>query len=455
MWMALRFSPFVPPAPPTHAKDLPIWRVLWMLPRNTLSTLPDYAFDQLIAKRTMIGIEGLLVSDPEGIRHVLATNSANYRRPSAIRRVAIPLVGDGLFLAEGADWRRQRRILAPHFSPAKIGILLPHFQAAGEHLLKSVEGAPKANLAQAFQDAALEAVFRALFSMPESRAKDHLRKLSRDYVEGAGKPNLLDGLATSDDAYPLFNRRRRRFRFAWFSEIEAIIADRRAQPEGQRDLLDLLLGLKESETGETLSLAEIRDQCGTMFFAGSETTARLLFWAAYLLSQDLEEQARLQAEVAAFPADRVSGLNDLQNWPRLRNVLLEALRLYPPVPHILRDAIGPDEIAGEPINANAQIWISPWVLHRHRKFWDRPTAFLPDRFGLMNSPWTQLPGYMPFGAGPRICIGLSFALTEAQIILALLLSRFKITVSDERPVLPIGRVTTEPSHEPLFALEAI
>ena len=216
-----------------------------------------------------------------------------------------------------------------------------------------------------------------------------------------------------------------------------------------------MLSLKDAESGEALSDAEIRDQCATMFFAGSETTARLMFWASYLLAMDPEEQASVHKEITAFPPDRISGLDDLQNWQRLRNVLLEALRLYPPAPHILRDAIGPDDICGESIGANTQVLMSPWVMHRHRRFWDRPTAFLPSRFAGKTAPWTQTPAYIPFGAGPRICIGSLFALSEAQIVVAQLLSRYRISLPDARPVLPVGRVTIEPSDEPLFRLDRV
>ena len=180
-----------------------------------------------------------------------------------------------------------------------------------------------------------------------------------------------------------------------------------------------------------------------------------MFWASYLLAMDSEEQSSVREEVVAFPPERVMSLDDLQNWRRLRNVLLEALRLYPPVPQILRDANGPDDICGETIGVDTKVWISPWVMHRHRKFWDRPTAFLPDRFAGKTTPWTQTPAYIPFGAGPRICIGLSFALSEAQIVMARLLSRHNISLRDARPVLPVGRVTIEPSYEPLFRLEAV
>jgi cytochrome P450 len=221
------------------------------------------------------------------------------------------------------------------------------------------------------------------------------------------------------------------------------------------DLLDLLIAARDSGSEEALSNVEVRDQCATMLVAGYETTARLLFWATYLLTLDSAEHNRLRDELAAYPPERVSKLDDLLNWPRLRQTLLEALRLYPPVAYIAREAIADDVVAGEPVRRGTQVWISPWVIHRHRKFWDHPTAFMPSRFAGKPSPWTSGGAFLPFGAGPRICIGATFAMAEAQIMLATLLSRFKMALDDPRPVLPVARVTMAPSHEPQFRLERV
>jgi cytochrome P450 len=450
-------SPFIPPAPKIHRKDLPDWRMLLNMTRSSLSIWPESAFETLVNRRKILGRDTTLVNDLEGLRHVLTANAANYERPVAVRRVIRPLGGSALFAAEGAQWRRQRRLLASTFTPASVSLLLPHFHEAARHLLCSLEKTPRANLSRVFHDASLEAVLRALFSLPQSAARNRLHAMVRAYVEGPGRPNFLDILAPSESAFAFATRRRARFQKAWFAAIDQIVAERRgdgAKAEG-RDMLDLLLSLAGGDADDALSDAEIREQCATMIFAASETTSRLMFWAAYLLTQDLEEQARLRAEIAAFPPERAAAIDDLQHWPRLRNVLLEALRLYPPVPHILRDAIAADEICGEKIAAGDPVWISAWVLHRHRKYWDQPTAFNPDRFAGKAAPWTQSPAYIPFGAGPRICIGFAFALAEAQIVLATLLSRYRIALPEARPVLPIGSVTIEPCFEPLFRLEPV
>ena len=455
--MLAQSLPVIPPAPKVHAKDLPIWRHLLTAQRNSIAIFPDYVFDNLFGRRTLLGVDAVLINDPEDIGHVFATSAANYVRPTMMPRVLRPLLGQGIFLAEGTEWRRQRRVLSPAFTPHNIGLLLPHFTAAANDLLRRLERGPIADLSAAFQIATLEAALRTLFSMPDSIQRARLAAMVRGYVEGPGHPNILDMLARDESAYAFATRKRRTFQKAWFAAVDEVVAQRRQSPPGgqHRDLLDLLLAARNVETGEALSTTEVRDQCATMIFGGFETTARLLFWASYLLTLDLAEQERLRTEAAAFSPERLSSLDDLANWPRLRMTLLETLRLYPPVPHLVREPIADDEIMGEPVKAHSQIWISPWVLHRHRKFWEQPTAFMPERFAGKPSPWTAIGAYLPFGAGPRICIGATFAMSEAQIMMATLLRRYRIIRDDLRPVLPVARVTIEPSFAPMFRLERL
>jgi len=298
---------------------------------------------------------------------------------------------------------------------------------------------------------------RALFSLPGSAQRGHIASMCRDYLAGPGRPNILDAFARTAESFAFAVGGRSSFQKAWSDTIDTLVATRRNSraTAAHGDLLDLLLAARDPESGKALSEVEVRDQCSTMLVAGFETTARLLFWATYLLTLDVAEQNRIRVEVAAFPPEHVRCLDDLLNWPRLRQTLLEALRLYPPVAYISREAIVDDVIAGELIRPGTQVWISPWVMHRHRKFWDNPIAFMPDRFANKPSPWTGIGAFLPFGAGPRICIGATFALAEAQIVLARLLSQFKVTLDASRAVLPVARVTTAPSYEPRFQLEGV
>ncbi len=131
------------------------------------------------------------------------------------------------------------------------------------------------------------------------------------------------------------------------------------------------------------------------------------------------------------------------------------MQLYPPVPHLVRQPVTDDEIMGERVRPATQVWVSPWVMHRHRAHWPNPTAFMPERFAGTPSPWTSNSAYLPFGAGPRICLGATFAMAEAQIVMATMLWHFRLSLPDDRPVMPVGRLTIEPSHSPLFRLERV
>jgi cytochrome P450 len=448
--------PIVPPAPNVPAEDPPAWRVLRDFPRNTLSSWPEAAFNVPIRRRRIFGIDGVLINDADAVRHVLTTGASNYKRTIAFVRLFRPLVGNGLFLAEGDAWRMQRRLLAPIFTPASVANFIPHFQVAADDLMQRLsETASEANLAAAFRDAAADAALRSMFTLPEPSLRRRLAVMAPGYLTGPGAPNVFDVMARSEQSWQWPMRRRHRYLKEWFAAFDDIIAERRrtGPPELSRDMLDLLLAARDPETGDALNNDDIRYQCSTMLAAGFETTARLLFWAAYLLCLDPAEQERVRAEVIGAPS-ATGKQGHVPRWPLLRQVLLETLRLYPPAPLITREAIAPDRVLGVDIQPGTQIFISPWVIHRHRQYWDQPTVFMPSRFKDQPVPWTS-GNFIPFGGGPHICIGAAFAMAEAEIILATVLTFFRISAVDTQPVLPVGRITNMPSYEPRFRLERI
>jgi cytochrome P450 len=448
--------PVIPPIPGIHAEDPPAWRLLLEFGRNIICAAPNRAYDNLVIRRRVLGTDTLLVNDPDAVRHVL-TAMDKYRRVVFVRRMLAPLGENGLLLAAGQLWRRERRLLAPVFSPARVSSLLPHFMSAAEDLAERLDGEKQVNLSLAFQEATLEASLRVLFSLSASKQRNMIAALARKYLGGPGRPNILDIIARTDDSFSFALLTRRRMMRVWSGILDDIIAHRRQSPApaASRDLLDLLISARDPETGESLSDEEIRDQSSTLLVAGYETTARALFWTVYLLTLDQAEQDRLRKEIAAYPPEQVIKLEELRNWPRLSSVILEALRLYPTVPYMAREALAEDVVAGERVGPGTQIWMSPWVIHRHRKYWNHPGAFIPDRFDGKPSPWTSMHAYLPFGGGPRICIGATFAMAEIQIFLATLLSRFKIAPGSDRPVLPVASVTIAPSYEPRFGLERV
>lgn len=456
---ALQSPLLIPPAPKVHPRPLGgsvlgELRVALEMGRSLVGAYSDEDYEALVTPYAFMGQPGLVVSDPAGARHVLT--SPNYRRPVKAARPLKAMVGEGLLLSEGETWKRQRKSLAPVFTPAATGGLLPHFVAAGASLAQALEGRAlrekgRANLAQAFHHATLDAVLRALFSRQADAEGAALADLARRYMEGPAHFNLMDFISQGADDLTFLDGERRRQGKRWLAAVDAIIAARRANPHPEvLDLLDRLLAARDQD-GAPLPDREIRDQCSSMLAAGFETTSRLLFWAAYLLALDPATQDRVRAEALAFPAEQVTSLDDLRAWPLLRSVLFETLRLYPAAPLIARQAIQADEVLGCAVAPGCMVTISPWLIHRHRKLWDHPTAFQPDRFIDQPHPWGN-EAFIPFGAGPRVCIGAGFALAEAQILLASLLSRFRIAMAVDRPVLPKASITLGPDHEPDFLL---
>ena len=448
-------EPLVPPAARWPGRPLTGIRLIQAMRRNMLSIWGPRAYELPMLHGRLYGRERILLNDPAAIRHVLIENALAYEKPPPTRRLTRPIIGEGIFLSEGAEWRRQRRMLSPAFTPAQVEQLTPHFAAAAEGMVALLQGQGRSQLVRPLQEAALDAASRSLFSMPIGGQGGRIAELVRVYARGPGRPTPFDMIARKESDFALFTPGRRAFRRRWLKHVDQIVAARRAQGSGGRtDLLELLIAARDPETGEPMSDAEIRDQSATMLAAGFETTAVAMFWTSYLLSRDTGEQDRIRAEVLADPP--TASLADVgRRWPRLRRAILEAMRLYPSAPLLFRQSLQPDELMGVPFPTGSIVIISPWILHRHRKLWDQPDAFIPDRFIGKEREYLSGGAYLPFGAGPRICIGAAFALTEASIMMATLLSQVRLTLDDDRDLEPRSMITTSPSIDPWFRVEAI
>jgi cytochrome P450 len=425
-----------------------------VLRRNPLELWGAPAYELGVAEGNFLGRKQFLVNDPDAIRHILITNAANYRRNAAARRVLYPILGDGLFLAEGDAWRHQRRTIAPALAPRTMPILARHIttaSAATEAAFALLAYRPLPLLPY-LQTLALNIAGQSMFSLEMEGFGTELRTLILEYGLNYARPDLFDLFLGGRIAGPV-ERGRQKFRIAWLAFLDRLIEARRAlpSPEGRpRDLFDLLDTARDPETGAAFSHAQLRDEVSTMILAGHETTAVTLFWSFYLaaLYPEAQDAIAAEADAADLDGDAEAAITRLK---LTRAHVDEALRLYPPAFMLTREAVAADNIAGHAVEPGAVIIISPWVLHRHRRLWTAPDAFDPTRF-LPGAPTVPRFAYLPFGAGPRICVGATFALAEAVLVLARLLRAFRVTLCGDGAVLPRGIVTTQPDREVRFVL---
>jgi cytochrome P450 len=359
-------------------------------------------------------------------------------------------LSNGLLMAEEERWRIQRRTLAPVFSQKTVVGFGQKMVEAAQALVarwrKHGSGTPIEVTAEVTR-LTLEVLERTIFSDGLGRGSEEVRTAMRSYFDNIGRIEPFDFLGLPDFIPRLTRWKLRPALNLFDSAVDAIIENRRrhihTDPAGvPRDLLTLLLEAQDPETGAGMSEAEVRSNIITFIAAGHETTANAVAWTLFLLSQSPEWCARVKAEACRELGGTVAGL--AERLPIARAVIDEALRLYPPLPAISRAAVGPDELAGVKIKPGSMVVIAPYVLHRHRMLWNRPDVFDPTRF--LGSARDAIPKYtyLPFGVGPRICIGSPFALQEATIVVATVARHFDFAMAPGQNVWPVLKVTLRP-----------
>jgi cytochrome P450 len=442
---------FVPPYPRRPTRPRGSLSLLLALQRNPIEVWWEGDFERPVSiGRTIFGLRAA-AHDPAAVRRVFLDNSANYRKDDLQLRILRPGLGNGLLTAEGEDWRFQRRALAPLFSPRQTAEFAPAVhrvgRAAVERMGRRRDGAV-ADVGALMSRLALEVLEQTLFSQGLGRDPSGFQRAVSSYFETIGRIDPLD-LLGAPAFVPRLRRRRGRGALEFFdAAVDAIIDKRRELlnegGEAPRDLLTLLLSAKDPEDGRAIAEADARANIVTFINAGHETTANALTWSLFLLSQSPEWRARAEADAdQGFNAD---GTVALERCEILRAVFEEALRLYPPAAMLARQATADDELAGMRIPAGAVVTISPYVLHRRRGLWDNPDAFDPSRFLGEQRDRIDRFAYIPFGAGPRVCIGMAFAMQEGIILLAHFLRSFRFELVKGHEVMPIQRVTLRPRN---------
>lgn len=450
---------FVPYFPPRKDKPLSRLGQLWVLANNPIESWTQVHFRlPVVAGPTLIG-HMVLVNDPAGIRRVLVDNVANYEKDPLQMRVlaagARKDAGEGLLVAKGDAWRRTRRTLAPLFTPKRVGgfaqIMLARAEARVDRWLKRRRGAIL-EIDREMTGVTYDILSATLFSDAlDGDAKETEAELER-LLDSIGRIHPFD-VFNVPAWVPRIGRQKATQARGYFDDaMQRLITTRTGEIAGGSevadDLLSALLKASDPETGEGLSAEEVAANLFTFIAAGHETTARGLGWTLYLLSKspEWERACVIEAQQAA-----VDPAQWLETMPAIRAVFEEAMRLFPPVPHLSRMAGEADTICDMDVPAQSTIVIAPWVLHRHKLLWDDPDAFDPSRFMPGNRETIDRFAYLPFGGGPRVCIGQTFAMQEAVIVLAAILRRVQLRHDGPEPR-PVHRITLRPDARLAMAM---
>jgi cytochrome P450 len=431
----------------------PLWQRVLAARESTIGLWNKDAFEAEIV-RLPFGKRRLFVANaPDLVAHVLLENPDNYVKSPIARQLLEPSLGKGPLTAEGESWRRQRRIMAPAFTARKVADFAPAMVKHAERMLAEwdrIQTARAIDVAAEMSRLTLAIISEAMFSLVDDPEVATIGRAVAAY-QPAVRPSFADLLGL-----PAWVPRPERWRakriFAQADRvIRRLIDERRRQGGGPDDLLSTMLAAEEDGTVATAQ--EVRDQVATIFTAGHETTANALAWTWYLLSLHPDVEAKLDRELAAILGDRQPTVDDMPNLVYTRMVIEESMRLYPPAHTMPRMALNDDRLRDTPVPAGSIVMVVPWLLHRHRRLWDRPDEFDPERFSPEVSAGRPRFAYVPFGAGPRICIGAAFAMTEAVLLTATIASRYRLRLADGADIEPVGLITLRPRHGMPMILE--
>ena len=449
--LPLKPTRFRPPAPVPRRRPPGALGTVLALRRNVLHIWSECDFEIPLQLRRTIVDHRALVNDPSAIRRIYVENARNYPKNELQLRLLRPALGTGLVTSNGETWRNQRHLLAPLFSPARVGAMADAMSLPVARYVDTIErrldGADDCvlDICEEIGALTLGILEHTLFTDGLPCAPAEFQTAIARYFDTLGRLDLFDLLGVTE-RLPRINRLRGRKSIHFVEHMvddmiasrRRILAEDRAVPD---DMLTHLLTARDA-SDQRLSDRGVRDNIATFIGAGHETSANALTWTLFLLSQSPEWRARVESEIDAVPGD---GFTE-GALPIMRAVIDETLRLYPPISMMSRIALPDDVLAGVDIPAGTIVTIAPYVLHRHRTLWQDPDLFDPERFLEPNRAGIARHAYLPFGAGGRTCIGMGFALMEMQIVLKQLLSRFRFELVDGHPVVPHVRVTLRPQH---------
>jgi len=413
---------------------------------NPLLTVPQSAYTEDFVAYTGRGPRFAWVTGPDLIRSILLDESDHFEKSVQIRLLG-PLLGRGILTSEGPDWKWQRQTSAPMFRRQELMRFVPTFLRATRRLLDRWCNSPPGTVQQIDRDmtaVTFDVICATL--LPSSDATAGIAvEVSAARFQRSGIWRQLYVLANAPGWLPQPGNRRIRMAIrAMRSSVAAMLQERRQAATQPDDLMHRLMRAQDPETGAGMSEEQLIDNLLTFYLAGHETTSKALAWTLYLLACSPEWTRLLREEIARVTAGTPLSADHIDKLVLTQQVIKESMRLYPPVPFTSRQAIADLTLGSHPIKAGSSVVIPIYTIHRHQKRWQAPNAFDPTRFAPENESKISRYQYMPFGAGPRICIGMAFAMVEATAILATLLQTARFQALTDRHPLPIARVSLHP-----------
>jgi len=431
---------FVPPYPARSPQPVSTWRGFFgERARTSVYGWSERAFETDHFTRKILGFNVHIVLDPAHVQHVLLDNAANYAKPDIVKGLLDPIIGQGLLTSDGELWRQQRRIVAASFSPAAVEAQRQTFVQAARTAMAGWRDGDRCDMAAEATQTTMTVIALALFGGDgRLTGKESMQHISAA-IEGFSEARMLALLRLPQ--FPLSRKGRagKRGQLHLRKTLAEVVDDRWHGRIAGDFLTGMITALKERfPEAEARELAV--DNAATFYLAGHETTANALAWTLFLLAAqpELQEEMAVEAQAALAGGD----VDVSEHTPRLRLFLSESIRLYPPVPRFDRQAAGPDRLGEWEVRAGDIISIWPWLLHRHNRLWDDPDAFDIERFAKKGGRHRFQ--YLPFGAGPRTCVGAQFATAEALTLLAHWLSEWRFADTGYA-VRPAGMVTLRPA----------
>ncbi|WP_226550504.1 cytochrome P450 [Celeribacter naphthalenivorans] len=438
----------IPPKPTPRPEKTSLRNYVKLFRKDILSAQPAKLYRAWMAEYKTPFFRSFLVNQPSLVKRVLNEEPMNFPKSGRVAEGLRPLLGNSVFLTNGETWLKQRRIIDPAFEGGRLKDTFPAMLGAGQAMVARLQDQTGAkdgplDIEPYASEGAADVIFRTLFSIPITH--DTASKVFEEF-QGYQRAQPILNIAAFIPLpkwLPRFHRKRTR---DGAKAIRKLITDLTAKRMAEikagtapDDLATKIMTTADPQTGERFDTEEMVDQVAIFFLAGHETSATALAWALWLLAANPEVQDRVAEEALSLPD--APTFSDLSKLRFTKDVFRETLRLYPPVPMMVREAKCPVRFRERDVPKGAQIVLSPWHLGRHEIFWERPDEFDPDRFKTENGKTCLRDAFIPFSSGPRVCTGAGFAMVEGPLFLALLLRAFRVeTVADKTPV-PVAHLT--------------